>query len=85
MSEENKVNVINDDTLEGVSGGLIFNASNIAGADPNNPFEVLDDSNGQVLARANSYDQARRYAERMGKSTEYTEDWSRIQRLRGGK
>ncbi len=85
MSEENKVNGINDDALEGVSGGLIFNASNISGADPNNPFEVLDDSNGQVLARANSYDQARQYAEHMGKSTDYTEDWNRVQKLRGGK
>ena len=85
MSEENKVNGIDDDALEGVSGGEIFNASNIAGADPNNPFEVLDDSNGQVLARANSYEQARRYAEHMGQSIEYTDDWNRVQKLRGGK
>ena len=85
MSEENKVNAINDDTLEGVSGGLIFNASNISGAKPETPFQVLDDNNGQVLARANSYDQAVRYAEHMGKSAEYTEDWDKVQKLRGGK
>ena len=85
MSEENKVNGIDDDALEGVSGGEIFNDSNNAGADPNNPFEVLDDSNGQVLARASSYEQARRYAEQMGKSIDYTEDWNSVQKLRGGK
>ena len=85
MSEENKVNGIDDDALEGVSGGLIFDSSNIAGADPNNPFEVLDDSNGQVLARANSYEQARRYAEHMGQSIDFTKDWNSVQNLRGGK
>ena len=85
MSEEKKANMISDGALEGVSGGLIFNASNIAGSDPNNPFEVLDDRNGQVLARANSYDQARQYAEHLGQSIEYTDDWDRIQRLRGVK
>ncbi len=85
MSEEKRVNQINDDELEGVSGGIIFNASRISGSDPNNPFEVLDDNNGQVLARASTYDQARRYAESMGKSVEYTEDWDRILRLRGQK
>ncbi len=85
MSEEKKANMISDDALEGVSGGLIFNASMLDGSDPDGPFEVLDDSNGQVLARANSYEQARQYAERLGISIEYTDDWDRIQRLRGVK
>ena len=71
-----------DEELDNVGGGLIFNAKNIIGSDPNNPFEVLDDRTGDVLARANTYDLAVQYAVNMGKSYEYTEDWNRVQWLR---
>ncbi|MBR5376573.1 MAG: hypothetical protein IK139_04770 [Lachnospiraceae bacterium] len=40
---------INDDDLSNASGGVIFNASNISGADPNNPWEVLDDHTGNNI------------------------------------
>lgn len=75
-------NRLADDEMDNVGGGLIFNASNIIGSDPCNPFEVLDDRTGDVLARANTYDQAYQYARAMGKSPEYTEDWGRVQWLR---
>ncbi len=42
---------LGDDELEGVSGGVGGSV-----VDPNNPFEVLDDSNGHVLGRKNTYD-----------------------------
>ena len=61
-------NKIRDEELDNVGGGLIFNAKNIIGSDPNNPFEVLDDRTGDVLARANTYDLAVQYAVNMGKS-----------------
>lgn len=76
---------ITDEEVDSASGGLIFNASNIIGSDPQNPFEVLDDTNGNVLARANTYDLAVQYATRMGKSYEYTEDWDRVLRLRNNR
>ena len=83
MSEEKNINkAISEEELNEVSGGLIFNASRISGSDPNNPFEVLDDRTGDVLARASTYDLAFQYACNMGKSVEYTEDWNRIQYLR---
>ena len=75
---DNEKNMISEAELDGVSGGLIFNARNIIGSDPNNPFEVLDDRTGDVLARANTYDLAVQYAVNMGKSYEYTEDWQEI-------
>lgn len=83
MSEEKKINrELSEEELNEVSGGLIFNASRISGSDPNNPFEVLDDRTGDVLARAATYDQAFQYAYNMGKSVEYTEDWNRVLFLR---
>ena len=42
---------INDETLEKVNGGVIFDARGICGADPNRPFEVLDNWNGNCLGR----------------------------------
>ncbi len=40
---------IDDKELENVSGGVIFNASGITGADPNKPWEVLDDHTGNNI------------------------------------
>ena len=36
---------LGDEQLEEVTGGVIFNSSGIIGADPNNPWEVLDNRN----------------------------------------
>ena len=80
--KELEKNKMTDEELDNVGGGLIFNARNIVGSDPNNPFEVLDDRTGDVLARANTYDLAVQYAKNMGKSWEYTEDWNRVVGLR---
>jgi hypothetical protein len=83
MSKDKMINAaLTDEEMKEVSGGLIFNASRISGSDPNNPFEVLDDRTGEVLARAATYDQATWYAANMGRSIEYTEDWNRVLYLR---
>ena len=42
-------NRIDDRELEGVAGGVIFNASNISGADQSKPWEVLDDHTGNNI------------------------------------
>lgn len=81
MKEMDK-NKLTDEEMDKVGGGLIFNAKNIIGSDPNNPFEVLDDRTGDVLARASTYDQAVKYAVDIGRSWEYTEDWNRVVWLR---
>ncbi len=55
MSELKK---IDENELGKVSGGLIFNASNISGSDPANPWEVIDNKTGNVIARYPTRDQA---------------------------
>ncbi|MCR5774610.1 MAG: hypothetical protein K6G42_05950 [Lachnospiraceae bacterium] len=59
MSENNK---INEDRLDEVSGGIIFDASGIDGADKNNPWEVLDDTTGERVAGYPSESAARQAA-----------------------
>ena len=41
MSDE--IRKLSEDELDGVSGGAIFNASNIIGSTEGKPWEVLDD------------------------------------------
>ena len=40
---------INEDDLGNVSGGRIFNAAGIIGADKDNPWEVIDDVTGNNI------------------------------------
>jgi hypothetical protein len=46
MSEE--IRKLSEDELDGVSGGAIFNASNIIGSNKDKPWEVLDDKGNIV-------------------------------------
>ena len=64
LKEDLTMDKLNDSNLENVSGGLIFNAQNIAGSDPNNPWEVVDNKNGNVLARFNNEQAAKDYVTR---------------------
>ncbi|MBQ9361516.1 MAG: hypothetical protein IJT96_10840 [Lachnospiraceae bacterium] len=73
---------LNDDMLEGVSGGVIFNASGIIGADNNNPWEVLDDKNGNTLGRFSNRDDAVAAAGRLGQN-HMEVNWDQVQQLRG--
>ncbi len=73
---------LNDNELENVSGGLVFYAENISGADKDNLYEVLDE-HGDVKARANNYKDAARMAREMGFSDEFTDDFNRVCKMRG--
>ena len=79
------MNKINDSNLENVSGGLIFNASNISGSDPANPWEVIDNKNGNVLARFNNEQAAKDYVTRTYGSYAYNTmeiNWNDLVALR---
>lgn len=43
--------ILNEEMLDRIDGGVLFNASGISGSDANNPWEVLDDKDGHVVAR----------------------------------
>ena len=47
--KENMNNRVDDSVLDGVTGGVLFNASGISGADPSKPWEVLDDHSGNNI------------------------------------
>ncbi|MBO5622332.1 MAG: hypothetical protein J5959_11970 [Butyrivibrio sp.] len=85
MSEmEKNINKLNDDELDGVAGGVIFNASGIIGADKDNPWEVLDDRNGNTLGRFKSRDEALAAAGRLGQN-HMEVNWDQVLQLRGQK
>ena len=44
---------IADGDLDNVSGGRILNAAGMAGSDPNNPWEIVDNKTGATLYRYN--------------------------------
>ena len=46
---------LDEELVAKASGGVIFNASNIDGADKNNPWEVLDDNIGGKDVREIAY------------------------------
>ena len=75
-------NMLTDDELNNVAGGVIFNASGISGADHNNPWEVLDDKTGDVRGRFANRDDAVAYAGRMGQN-HMEVNWDQVQQLRG--
>lgn len=66
MNNENR---LDDNALDNVAGGYVFNAQYITGADRNNPWEVID-NNGDTVARFASKDQAMGYASGRGLSTQ---------------
>lgn len=80
----NNNNAINDAELGNVSGGLIFNASNISGSDPARPWEVIDNKNGNVLARFATRDQAVAAAQQYGGNpyNAMETDWNGVCALR---
>ncbi len=70
--------------LEGVTGGVVFDASGISGADPNNPFEVLDDKNGTKLGAFKTRDAAMAAAGMLGQN-HMEVNWDQVLELRGQK
>lgn len=76
---------LGDDQLEEVNGGVIFNASGIIGSDPNMPWEVLDNRNGNVLCRFSNKADAERQAKSYGGGAmdSLEVDWNQVLKLRG--
>ena len=64
MSSEEKKSAkfLTDEEIRNISGGLILNATGISGADPYNPWELIDNYNGNVLARFSSKEDAIKYS-----------------------
>ncbi|MCR5686549.1 MAG: hypothetical protein K6G58_00755 [Lachnospiraceae bacterium] len=75
---------IDESLLEGVTGGVIFDASGISGADQNNPWEVLDDTTGNVLGRFKSKNDAVWAAGQIWKN-HMEVNWDQVLQLRGQK
>ena len=77
--------LVSDEELDQVAGGVIFDASNIYGADPARPWEVLDNQNGNVLARFTNRKDAEDCAKQWGSNPLNTleVDWAQVCYLRG--
>jgi hypothetical protein len=54
--------MMTDEELKNLSGGVIFNATGIIGSDPYNPWELIDNYNGNVLARFRTKEDAIRFS-----------------------
>ncbi len=83
----NKKNRIDENMLEEVTGGVIFNATGISWADQSKPWEVLNDytfdnvfENGQKMTFA-TYEEAKAYAIGHGYNFRTT-DWNEVQTAR---
>ena len=85
MNENSKgLGRLDDDMLDGVTGGVIFNSSGIIGAEKDYPWEVLDDRNGNKLGSFKTRDEAVANAGRLGQN--YMEvNWDQVLQLRGQK
>ncbi len=49
---------INENELESISGGMIYNAAGTPEADPARPWEVIHNNTGQILGRYSTQDEA---------------------------
>lgn len=76
---------LSDDVLDEVTGGGIFNSGGLSTDDNENkkdPWEVIDDGDGRVLARCQTRDEALYVAgQKKVNHVEYT--WEQVQNLRG--
>ena len=85
MANLNEVNgKLNEAELDGISGGVIFDATGIDGADSGNPWELLDDTTGNTLGRFPTRDAAVAAAGAKGKN-HMVVNWDQVQELRGQK
>lgn len=70
MKDDKKT--INDDELENVSGGYVFNQANLpenpsSPSDRQNPYwEIIDDNNGEVLYKFKTKEEAQKGARELG-------------------
>ena len=81
---------INDEETGNVSGGAVFDATNIPGSDFSLPYEVINETDrvfgnfkkGDVVARFDNPNDAVEYARHLGLSDGFI-DLNEVDRLRG--
>ena len=81
----NEAAKISENELDSVAGGRIFNATGISGSDPQRPYEVIDNHNGNVLGRFGSRIDAEDWThDKYGWDPQNTADisWNELQALR---
>lgn len=80
-------NKLSDEALEGVNGGGYFNAGGLITGDNLNkksPFEVINDQNGQVIARfENEADALKFIGDSNGYISSRKYSWNDVTTLRG--
>lgn len=57
-----RIKMMPDDSLDQVAGGYLLYAKGMRDSDSRNPWEVIDDKTGDVIARFETYYEARTYA-----------------------
>ena len=68
MSDMNKKNIINDSDLEGVTGGMIYNASGTKDlVYPGLPWQVVANNDCRLIGQFSTREEAIRYAQSFGK------------------
>ncbi len=79
---------LDDSALDGVTGGMILDASKIPGSDPRKPWEVLDDRTGDRREAFATKEEAIAAAGGLGASSEVV-TWDYVKMIRdmhqGGK
>ena len=78
-----KIQELNDQNVEEVSGGMIFNATGYEG-DRSLPWEVLDNDDCSVLGAFSTREEAVEFAKSLGKNSYNAQevDWATVMRLR---
>ncbi|MBR4168982.1 MAG: hypothetical protein IKR47_04580 [Lachnospiraceae bacterium] len=93
MKEMNKkiegMELLSEEELANAAGGVLFDASDIIGADPAHPYEILNNQNGNVIARFSNKQDAINYAHAQwgwGNAMDTMDvNWDQVQILRGQK
>ena len=87
------ISELDEDQLDSVSGGALFDAANVSGSDPQNRFEVINDTDrivlgqykkGDVVGRYNNPTEAAQTARDLGLSDTFI-GWNELNNLRGNK
>ena len=77
-------NRLNDEELDNINGGMIFNATGREECDPARPWEVLANHNCEILGRFATRQEAEAFAKKYGNDSYNTMEvpWETVQRLR---
>ncbi len=82
VSDMKEKELLNEEMLDRIDGGVLFCAAGISGSDENNPWEVLDDKDGHVVARFPNEFAARAAIGGLNES-HVVLNWDQVLQLRG--